>query len=101
MLDHNASNKVSCTVCDWARVHDATREYRGGHTNPVTLGECHEQLAYTEISPSPMEVFFLGEPEAFNDVDNIATQQQLDDIADIYELDSEQEIQDLIDNVTA
>lgn len=60
-LNPTATNKVSCSVCGWARVVDPLRAYRGGHTNPATMQECHEMLVYEQMSPLPIEVYLLGE----------------------------------------
>lgn len=60
-LHPNATNKVTCSVCGWRRVLDPEREYRGGHTNPSTMQECHEMLLFEQMSPLPIEVYLLGE----------------------------------------
>lgn len=62
-LSPNAVNMVECSRCSWARILDVKREYRSGHTNPASLQECHEMLVYTEVSPLPLEVVFLGRTE--------------------------------------
>lgn len=84
-LHPNAVNLVECSRCDWARIIDAQRLYRSGHTNPTNLQECHEQLQFTELSPLPLEVVFLGRTEAAN-ADEPLTQEERDTLeTDVYQ----------------
>lgn len=57
MLEPDNTNKVSCSLCGWWRILDATREYRGGHTSQVDGSECHGQLYHEKIDdrkPDPL-----------------------------------------------
>ena len=56
MLNPTRTNRMTCSVCEWARVVDHTRGYRGGHTNPSDgITECHEMLVYEELDTRPPE----------------------------------------------
>lgn len=83
-LNPQATNVVSCVTCGWKRIIDPSRFYRGGHTHPTNLYECHEMLTYEQASALPPEVYLLGEPEAWT---GERTQEQVDALAELYELE--------------
>ena len=83
-LNPTATNTVECSSCGWKRIIDHSRSYRGGHTHPTHLSECHEMLTYAEASPLPPEVYLLGETEAFP---LERTQAQVDALGALYELE--------------
>ena len=88
-LSPSATNTVECSVCAWKRILDPMREYRSGHTNPASLAECHEQLVYTEVTPTPPEIYLLDEPEAYASIEGGPSPEQVAALAALYELEDE------------
>jgi len=87
-LHPQATNTVECSSCGWKRIVDPLREYRGGHTHPTNLTECHSMLTYTEASPTPPEIYMLDEAEAFPGADHPdRTQAQTDALETLYQLE--------------
>lgn len=95
-LNSFSTNTISCELCSWKRILDPRRPYRGGHTHPNDLYECHGTLIYKEESPLPPEVFLLGAEEEwpFND----RTQEQVDQINVLYELE-DNDVTELLDSI--
>lgn len=59
-LNPDATNIVACTRCNWKRVLDGSRDYRGGHKDPATGAECNEMLRHAQLDPRAPEIAVLG-----------------------------------------